>query len=183
MTTITWNPTYFADKGYLAYSIQHGEEKGWSGMGWDLKQFAKIEILIGTEKFNSLSAGEKIEISGDEMKTIHSLWSDLRYKKFKLVYIPREAKKEVAEVLYEAWETRRAVMLEYEEGYEMYPSEEDEDDGANVSDNGLVHVAYIGKSTGTKPILLHIAGERSCGGGEFMFAGLKSAKLLGGCRR
>jgi hypothetical protein len=178
MKTIKWNSTYFGTThGYLSYSFMMEESLCYSGMGWTHEQIKLLESLLG-ESYVQLMSGESIEITNEAMSSIHSIWSDARYKKYHKVYIPREADMDIVKTIYEAWKNDSAIMIEFKEGYEMYPSEEEENDGAVVSDNGLIHVAYVGKSTGTKPVLLHLASGRSHGGGEFMFTGIKSVKMV-----
>lgn len=179
MSTIKWNPAYFADKmGFLSYSFMMDNQQCYSGMGWSHEQIKKLEILLG-DNYCTLINGEAVEISKETLSNIQDTWHGLRYKKYNRVYVPRDANMEIVKTVYEAWEMRLPVMLEYEEGYEMYPSEEDEEDGACVSNNGLVHIAHIGRTTGSKPTLLHLASPCSYGGGEFMFKGTKSVKIVG----
>ncbi len=179
MSTIKWNPTYFADgKGYLSYSFMIGEEQYYSGMGWTQDQIAKLEEILG-DSYHTLIGGESIEITKEFLSSIQAIWHNLRYKKYNCVYVPRDADMEIVKTIYEAWEMQLPVMIEYKAGHEMYPSEEEMEEGACVSDSGLIHVAHIERSTGNRAILLHLSSSRSYGGGEFMFGGIKSARIVG----
>ncbi len=162
------------DHHYLSYSINCKDgEKGYSGMGWTDKDLEKLKELVDVDK---LQNKETLFIDQKIMSKIHTLWSKLRYKKYRSVYVPREANMEFVKIAYEAWENENPLMVEYKKGYEMYPF--DEENGC-VSEDGLTHVLYIGKSTGKIPILLHLESKCSSGGTSFMFTGIKSIKAIG----
>ena len=180
--TLTFNATYFGpQEGYLGYSFGDGDNGGFSGMGWTHDQIKAIQPVLGEKVYAGLMAGKQITVDSVKFTEIHKIWHSMRYKKYRKVYVPRDANMEYVKTMYSAWENQSPVMLEYEEGYEMYPSEEDEQDGACTSEDGRVHVVTIGKSTGEKPQMLHLASSRSLGGTTVMFSGLKSVKAMAVC--
>ncbi|PCI30139.1 MAG: hypothetical protein COB67_02315 [SAR324 cluster bacterium] len=108
---------------------------------------------------------------------LHEAFFSERYKVYKGITVSKTAKREHLQLVHQAYKNCQKLMVEYEEGYEMYPSEED-DNNASYSDNGLVHIFSIGKSTGVKPIFLQLASSSSFGGSEFMFTGVKKISLV-----
>jgi len=111
----------------------------------------------------------------DIYKKLYAEFIDERYKIYKGVYVDKEATDEQLEIVFEALEYDKNIFVEYEPGWEIYPADDELD--AICSDDGLTHVYRIGKSTGEKPILLAIElGEYS--GGEFVFKGIKTLKLV-----
>ena len=92
------------------------------------------------------------------------------YKTYKGFTVDKNASTDILAKVYEAYSTNSKVMIEYKDGWESYPSEEDMLDGAIVSEDGKCHVLKIGKSTGEKPIFLSIHGS-SLGGESLCFAG------------
>jgi hypothetical protein len=177
--TIGLNKNFNKDTALLSYSFQMDGKAAYSAMGWNGKSFEKIQTIIGEDRFSNLISEKRVDISGVELGDIQEMWHKTRYKKYQDIYVPKDADMGVVAVMYDAYKARENVMIEREEGWGSYPSEEDEALGASVSDDGLVSVVRIGKSTGITPVLLEIAAPSSTGGGEFMFAGIKSVQIIG----
>jgi len=151
----------FSNAPYLSYGFLMNGEECYSGFGLNNDTFAKkIASLVPTDLQKDFLDGKTVEVKDKVFRSIQSEWFESRYKKYRDVHVSREANMDFVEVAYAAYKNRTPVMIQYEEGYEMYPI----DDGNScVSDDGLTHIAYVGKSTGVKPILLHM--ESACIGG------------------
>lgn len=168
----------FNEAPYLSYGFDCDGSECYSGFGLKTDAFAKkISTLIPTALQQDFLDCKTVEVNDEVFSSIQSEWFKSRYKKYKGVYVSREADMDFVKAAYVAYENQTPVMIQYEDGYAMYPSD---DDNSCVSDDGLTHVAFVGKSTGVKPVLLHM--ESSCvgGGSEFMFSGIKSIKSTGG---
>ena len=72
------------------------------------------------------------------------------------VWFTKDTDLKFAKFCVEAIKNRRRVRINYKNGFEDFS-------GYHGGD-GLHHTMYIGKSTGTKPIALHICNNRSLGG-------------------
>jgi hypothetical protein len=163
---------------YLGYSFDCEGNKCWSGFGLKSTAFAKkISTLIPFALRKSFLSGKTVSIQDNVFSDIQGMWFDSRYKKYKDVYVSTEANIENVAIAYEAFKNNTPLMIQYSPGWEMYPSD---DENSCVSDDGLNHVAFIGKSTGIKPVLLHLEGSSSDGGSEFSFHGIQSIKSAGG---
>ena len=79
------------------------------------------------------------------------------YREYKGFWLSEDTEVSVADTLIEAYQSKKRVLIVYKEGWENFT-------GYHGGD-GLHHHIYIGKSTGSKPIMLHIVSKRSCGGG------------------
>lgn len=168
----------FNNAPYLSYGFLMDGSECYSGFGLKNEAFAKkISTLLPLALQQDFLDGETVEVNEKVFSSIQSEWFKSRYKKYKGVYVSREANMDFVEAAYEAYETRTPVMIQYEDGYAMYPSD---DDNSCVSDDGLTHIAYVGKSSGVKPVLLHMESACVGGGMEFMFSGIKSIKSAGG---
>jgi hypothetical protein len=177
MTTITLNRRDNANP-HLSYGFISNGMQCYSGFG--LKNEAvvkKMSSLLPLGVQHDFLEGKTIEVENSVFDSIRSLWHSMRYKKYKSVYVDRDANMAHVAQIYAAYKSRELIMVQYEEGYEMYPSD---DEDACVSDDGLNHVLYVGKSTGVKPVLLHMESSCARGGGEFMFKGITSIKRIGG---
>ena len=159
---------------YLGYSFEHEGKKCYSGFGLKNIAFAKkISTLIPFAKRKSFLAGKTVSVEESVFSNIKKMWFDSRYKKYRDVYVSNEAKLEFVAIAYEAYQNRTPIMLQYGPGWEMYPSD---DDNSCVSKDGLNHLAFVGRSTGVKPVLLHLESSCSSGGSEFMFHGIQDIK-------
>lgn len=76
----------------------------------------------------------------------------------------------IKEALYNALSERKRVKITYKKGYEDFMGYHDK--------TGLVHSAFIGISTGTKPILLEIRNENSSGGPALLTSKIKKVDFL-----
>lgn len=165
-------------KPYLSYKFMCDGESCMSGFTlFDGKFTKKISGLIPEPLQKNFLSHQEVEIDEEVFDAIRSAWHKKMYKKYRSVYVNRDANMEHVAVAFEAYENRVPVLVQYEEGYEMYPYD---DDNSCTSDDGLTHVAYVGKSTGVKPCLLFMESKCSGGGGSFMFHGIKDIKLAGG---
>jgi len=163
---------------YLSYGFLMDGNECYSGFGLKNNAFVKtISTLIPAGLQQNFLDGKTVEVSEKVFGTIQSEWFKSRYKKYRDIYVSREANMDFVKIAYEANENRIPIMIQYQEGYEMYPSD---DENSCVSDDGLTHIVHVGKSSGPKPVLLHMESACIGSGMEFMFSGIKSIKSVGG---
>ena len=177
MKTITLT-TFTGDTPYLSYGFDCSGEKCWSGFTLFDEKFTKtIAALLPEDNQKLFLSNAEVEIEDELFSVISMTWHKRMYKKYRSVYVPRDANMEHVKVAYESYLNRVPVMVQYMEGFEMYPSD---DENSCTGNDGLTHLAYVGKSTGVKPCLLFLESQCSGGGSSFMFAGIKDIKLAGG---
>ena len=169
MTKITLN------QNYLSYQI---DESSFSGFTlFDAEFTEKIIALIPKDQQKEFREGKPVHIQDSIFREIREVWHRRMYKPFKDIWVPRYADDSIVPYVYEAYENGIPLMVRYKKGYESYPFDEE---NACVSDDGLTHVLYVGKSTGQKPVLLHLESKCASGGSEFFFAGITEVKSLAG---
>jgi hypothetical protein len=113
-----------------------------------------------------------LELSDDVFSELRSAHTEQLFKNVSGYQVSKCAKVAHVKLLAKASKLSLPVMVEYEAGYEMF------NEGGFVSDNGLVHTCWIGKSTGVQKTLLHLDTPHSSGGAAFSFHGLKSVTLI-----
>jgi hypothetical protein len=178
MKKITLSKKPQALSPYLGYNFELDGSECSSGFGLKNMAFArKISTLIPLKLRKAFLAGKTVEVTENVFSDIQGMWFDSRYKKYRDVYVTIEANDEFVAAAYEALENQTPIMIQYSQDWEMYPSD---DEHSCVSDDGLNHLAFVGKSTGIKPVLLHLEGSCSSGGAEFSFHGIKSITPAGG---
>lgn len=166
MFKVKFISNYFgSSQGYLSYSI----EDGWSGFG-----LSKVAVENISPK---LLDGELHEILDVEFKSLQAAFMKEKYKTYKGFHVNKSAERKHLNIVHEAFISSMLVVIEYEEGYESYPSE-DEGNPYFVSESGRVHIVGIGRSTGETPVFLSMAGPDHIGGEEFSFHGIKSINLV-----
>ena len=161
--------SYNKDTELIAYEINFGDEVGYSCFKVPLKVVEKIDkALLDGEKRDD----EKL------FKKLREAFFSNTYKIYKGIYVDKEASNEILEKVYDAYTNNSKVLIEYKDGWESYPSEEEVRDGAVVSDDGKTHIVRIGKTTGIKPIFITVNIGAS-GGESLSFSGIKKIQEIG----
>lgn len=172
--------------------IRFDEESGhlWREYGsgsYDAMSFTKITLLAGLKESGisyeeNLLFSKGITITEEEMTSLHNFWFDERYTKLDGLYFNTKDlkdKREIAKTICIAKETDTPLCIIYEEGYCEYPSDEDEK-YSMVSEDGLTHIIYIGRTTGVRKFPLALVSKYSDGGGILSLGGIKELILLKG---
>jgi len=168
---------YDEAQSLLWYKINNG----WSSMGWDsevLKTFLNDNHIEYDYKVLT-TVGIKIEY--DKFSSLQEYWFNDRYQNYKGLMFDRRdlnSKKEIADTICTAVETNTPLCVIYEDNYCQYPSDEEID--PMVSQDGLVHIIMVGKTTGEKTFPLALASKHSDGGGILSLYGIKEVILLKG---
>lgn len=136
------------------------------------------DVIKDMKLLKSLELREKILISNDLFSEIQEKWFLSNNYEYKKVWFPINADKKFVKIFMEAYKAKCSVMAIYSEGYECYPSEEDEDNGAVCSEDGLTHVYRVGVTNGKRVSALALETGNSMGGSIFMFAGLVDLKII-----
>jgi hypothetical protein len=113
------------------------------------------------------------DITNEQFESLRNAHLKEKFTVVKGFHVPRGTPRKITDVVLEAYRTRQALFVEYEEGYEMFS----DDGGVHVS-SGLIHTVWIGATSGTVKSFLHLESQRSIGGACFMFSGIKNIQLL-----
>lgn len=165
MRTVKVSPNYFTnpDKHYLGYKV----EGGWCGFGISAEAVDRI--------CPKLRDGEEWNLSEAEFDQLHTAHTQETFKRHKGFQVPKYAKLAHLNEVYDALETRAPLLVEYEEGCESFPPDEER---AFISSDGRVHVVFVGKSTGPTPIYLSLPNRASVSGEAFSFHGIKRVEMI-----
>ncbi|ENN6469975.1 hypothetical protein AB9X29_003776 [Vibrio vulnificus] len=115
---------------------------------------------------------DMVDVTEGQLSALWDAHVEERYKVISGIYVPRDAKRSQVKTLLDAYRNRTPVLLEYREGYEMF------DDDACATRDGLNHVCYVGKTTGSMKSLIHLTSPNSVGGPLLSFSGLKSVTAI-----
>jgi len=159
--------TYNKDTELVSYNFSCGEDTCYSCF--------KVPLLI-VEKIDATLLNGEMRKDTDLFNTLREAFHKSMYKKYKKVFVKRDANKHIIEAVYNAYENQSRVMVQLKDGWEFYPSDEDES-RAIYSTDGKNHIGRIGKSTGEKPILLFIENGAS-GGDEVSYNGIESIQEI-----
>lgn len=163
------NFSYNVDTELISYTIDLGEKKGCSCFRVSKELVEKIDktVLDGKKRDDNVLFDKLYEAFYETM-----------YKKYKNFYVDINASNELLKKVHDAYIRRAKVMIEYKEGWESYPTDEELENGAIVSEDGRVHIVRIGRTTGEKPIFIVV--ENGAYGGESLcFSGIKNIQEIG----
>jgi len=167
---------YIKESEYFSYEINGG----YCGFGISLE---KLKTFLNNNHINyddkALTVGTTM--SNEDFTKLQSFWFDDRYQEHRGFYFCREhlsSKKDIADTIVSAINSSTPLCVIFEDGYWAYPSAEETD--PMVSQDGLIHIILVGKTTGDKKFPLALASKYSDGGGILSLSGIKEVILLKG---